>query len=42
MLISLWVFSITLAASATFIDDALNVPAVIIFLYKLSINWAAL
>ena len=37
MFISLWVFSITLAASAVFILAALNVPAVIILLYTLSI-----
>ena len=38
---SLWVFSITLAASATLIFGAKYVPALIIELYKLSINFAA-
>ena len=34
MLTSLWVFSMILAASATDIDDALNVPADIILSYN--------
>ena len=37
MFTSLWVFSIILAASATFTLSALYVPAVIIDLYKLFI-----
>ena len=41
MLTSLWVFSITLAASATLILETLCVPAVIIVLYRSSINSAA-
>src|SRR5690606_21675144 len=36
ILMSLWEFSITLAASATFIQEALKVPAVITLLY----NWS--
>ena len=40
--ISRWEFSITLAASATFIEGARCVPAVIIDLYKLSISKADL
>ena len=38
---SLCEFSITLAASATLIEEALKVPAVIISLYNLSIKSAA-
>ena len=37
ILISLWVFSITFAASATLISETLYVPAFIILLYILSI-----